>query len=222
MTKAILYHNVLDDDEMKRVDPQRNTGWTTKSRFESGLLWLKAQGYKFITADDYLKDVRYEKAVMITFDDGALSIYDYAMDFMAKHGIMGTMFIHSAIIENPNGRALTNMNGAQLKEMAQAGWAIGSHSHSHANLAKVEIQRVMAEVIHSKNVIEEKTGKACLHFATPYGAHSPAVIEQIMKYYKVHYSCDKHIDIEHSPRNNVGRWNISDADINRLSEIINK
>ncbi len=63
----------------------------------------------------------------------------------------------------------------QAHELHQAGMAIGSHTMSHARLAKLPQDRVRAELAESKAVIEEHLGDAVDLLAYPAGSHSAEV-----------------------------------------------
>lgn len=64
----------------------------------------------------------------------------------------------------------------QVKEMADSGLIeIGSHTHNHPNLSEIEINDVEQEVVKSKNLIEEATGKSVQSIAFPDGSYNEAV-----------------------------------------------
>jgi peptidoglycan/xylan/chitin deacetylase (PgdA/CDA1 family) len=67
------------------------------------------------------------------------------------------------------------MTWDQARELHQAGMEIGSHTMSHARLAKLPPDRVRAELAESKAAIEEHLGDAIGLLAYPAGSHSPEV-----------------------------------------------
>jgi peptidoglycan/xylan/chitin deacetylase (PgdA/CDA1 family) len=55
---------------------------------------------------------------------------------------------------------------------------IGSHTNSHPNLKILTEQEAYAEMIHSKNLLEEKLKHSVEHFAYPFGTHNEADIRE--------------------------------------------
>jgi len=69
--------------------------------FRSQLEWLSEQGYKFLKADEfrnfYLNGVRtFDKAVLLTFDDGWLDNWVYAAPILKEFDASAIMFIISS------------------------------------------------------------------------------------------------------------------------------
>ena len=61
------------------------------------------------------------------------------------------------------------MNWNQVKEMAEQGMEIGSHTHSHSLLTMLNEEQVEQELTISKRLIEEHTGRTCQFFTYPNG-----------------------------------------------------
>ncbi len=61
------------------------------------------------------------------------------------------------------------MNWNQVKEMAEQGMEIGSHTHSHSLLTMLNEEQVEQELTISKRFIEEHTGRTCQFFTYPNG-----------------------------------------------------
>lgn len=62
-----------------------------------------------------------------------------------------------------------NLTWEQVREMAKEGIEFGCHTVNHPRLSILPAKRIEYEILQSKKNIEEKLGKACLHFAYPYG-----------------------------------------------------
>ncbi len=123
----LLYHHIRDIEKPGRYD-------VSPATFETQLQYLKQWGYTSITIGQLVDALKYsdplpEKPVIITFDDGALDVYQNAFPIMQKLGFVGTFYIVSNRL-----RAIDFVNVTQLREMIAAGWEIGSHSHSHKDL----------------------------------------------------------------------------------------
>jgi peptidoglycan/xylan/chitin deacetylase (PgdA/CDA1 family) len=71
---------------------------------------------------------RSRPVVAIGFDDQYSSIYTTAWPLMQARGMVGTMYVQPQAV-GASGR----MTWAQLQELANAGWTIGSHPMNHDN-----------------------------------------------------------------------------------------
>lgn len=60
----------------------------------------------------------------------------------------------------------------QLKEMSDAGMEVGSHAISHSSLARMPFEAAEKEISLSKESIESRLHKPCLHFAFPFGSQT--------------------------------------------------
>jgi hypothetical protein len=79
-------------------------------------------------------DLQARPKVIISHDDGFKSFYDYGWPYMKLQGLRGTIYANPALIGTTNYVTL-----AQLQEMQSSGWAVGSHTWDHANLALAPI-----------------------------------------------------------------------------------
>jgi len=74
----------------------------------------------------------------------------------------------------------------KVKSLANSGWAIGSHTMSHINLAVESEEIVTRELYDSFKLIENKIGSTTQHFAYPFGMPqhiSEYAIDIVKKYY---------------------------------------
>jgi peptidoglycan/xylan/chitin deacetylase (PgdA/CDA1 family) len=91
---------------------------------------------------------------------------------MQKYGFTGVLYI----VANYMG-ADQYMNADQIKEMANAGWEVGSHSISHSDLTSLEPYRQRYEVVESRTLLEEALGVPVLTIAYPFGVSDSSVID---------------------------------------------
>jgi len=121
---CLMFHHVLPNT---RVNPKA---------FEQILIWLKKEGYKSIFISDLLKYKNKKlklpsKTIILTFDDGYVDNYIYALPLLKKYGFKATIsIITSKISSKPQNGYLS---WVQLKEMIQSKFIqIQSHSHTHS------------------------------------------------------------------------------------------
>ena len=72
------------------------------------------------------------------------------------------------------------MSLAQIKELAEAGFEIGSHTVSHPHLTTISDEQLQREIVDSKRALEDITGKEVVSFSYPYGDLDERVIDAVM------------------------------------------
>jgi peptidoglycan/xylan/chitin deacetylase (PgdA/CDA1 family) len=112
------------------------------------------------------------RPVLITFDDGHLDNYTTAFPTMQKYGFTGILYIVGSYVGADN-----YMNADQIKEMAAAGWEVGSHSMTHTDLTLLEPQQQRYEVVESKDFLEKTLGVPIRTIAYPFGTSNSSVID---------------------------------------------
>ena len=111
-----------------------------------------------------------QRSVVITIDDGYKSVYDIAFPVLKQYGFTASLFIYTDFVAG--GSAMT---WNQIREMKEAGFEIGSHSLSHADLGKKKpnesnkdyIRKITQEIVHSKEIIDKKLNQDTILFAFP-------------------------------------------------------
>lgn len=94
---VLCYHNVGTKEE-KANFPEEKDWVIDLENFEEQLKYLKEAGYKTLTTQEFLdwKNGKIEvpfKSVLITFDDGFLSNYEYAFPLLKKYDMNATVFV---------------------------------------------------------------------------------------------------------------------------------
>ncbi len=86
---VLLYHHISENVENDMI--------VTPEKFEKDMKTISDMGYVGVTLDDIInyiekgKDLP-EKSVLITFDDGYMSNYEYAYPVLEKYGLKGVIF----------------------------------------------------------------------------------------------------------------------------------
>jgi peptidoglycan/xylan/chitin deacetylase (PgdA/CDA1 family) len=113
----------------------------------------------------------------ITFDDGYIDNYEIAAPILRRRGLPASLMVSSAFIGSdfvaPWDRALPQpprwMTWTQLRELVQQGFEVGSHTHSHINLAAADPQLARADILESRQTLERELGRPPRLFAYPFG-----------------------------------------------------
>lgn len=113
------------------------------------------------------------RPVVITFDDGNLNVYQNAFPIMKKYGFSGTLFIVANRLASKS-----FINSQQLKEMVAAGWEIGSHGMTHADL-KAYPGLLTNEAEKSRTTLMEALQTPVNVFAYAYGMSTLPIQEKM-------------------------------------------
>lgn len=156
--------------------------------FDAHLAYLKAAGYQSHTVSELVSMLQHGsfnplyKHVVITFDDGFADCYHNALPALRKHEMQATFFIPTQYVGRTSqwlepldegDRPL--MFWDQIRQLAEEGHEIGSHSHSHAQLDILPLSLAEQEIRQSKHILEEQIERRVDSFCYPQGYHSPAV-----------------------------------------------
>ncbi len=142
---------------------------------------LYERGYKTITVSQLLDVLIYggelpPKSIVITFDDGHMSVYEDAYPIMEKYGFVGVFYIVANRLESDG-----FVGVKELKYLSNHGWEIGSHSFSHPDLTSSHKQ-AKHELLDSRLFLEEKLGIKIQTFAYPYGTIDPFIATKTQNY----------------------------------------
>ncbi|MGH2572277.1 MAG: polysaccharide deacetylase family protein [Actinomycetota bacterium] len=112
--------------------------------------------------------------VVLTFDDGFSDFHEQVLPLLIRHRLPATLYLATGLVEEgpENGSAIT---WAQLREAVATGLVtVGSHTHGHVDLSGADEALAEEEMRRSKELIEDRLGLACRHFAYPWAVGSPA------------------------------------------------
>ena len=170
---TVLCYHIVESPQDPRMEVSREV-------FRQQMRYLAMTGYNVIPLRDLYEYAAGKRAslpknaVVITIDDGWRSTYTEVWPEMKRRGFPFTVFIYPKII----GQTTIAMNWKQIKEMADAGVDIQSHTYSHAFLSRRRHASVSdeayakwleKELTESKRVLEKETGRTVAFLAYPYG-----------------------------------------------------
>jgi peptidoglycan/xylan/chitin deacetylase (PgdA/CDA1 family) len=131
-------------------------------------------------------------AVVLTFDDGYLSVLSEALPAMQELGFRGTVFVISGLV-GLNGAAARDRNRyidrdllgwSQLAELAAAGFEIGSHTVWHPDLRRLDAPGLERELRDSRAELEQRLQRPVASFAYPFGYVNAAVAAAAAVHYR--------------------------------------
>jgi peptidoglycan/xylan/chitin deacetylase (PgdA/CDA1 family) len=181
---AILAYHALDENRSVISTPPAIFAWQ--------MGWLHEQGYQVIPLSRLVTCLRNhesppDRSVVITFDDGFVSVYTAAFPNLARYGFPATVFVVPDYCSKRNDwpsqpagiPRLALMSWAQIREMSRHGIEFGAHTASHPFLDQLTLAEAEREILSSKADIEQQLGQAVELFAYPYGRFNQ-MIKQIV------------------------------------------
>lgn len=142
--------------------------------FAAQLELIKKKGIPVVSLEelvqnDYKRKRWHRHVVLITFDDGYLTDYETAFPLLKRYNFPATFFITTQNQHAEN-------RWEQWREMAAAGFTLGSHTVSHPCLTDLPLNQIRQELQESKQLIEAKTNQEVNYFAPPFGRYNEKVI----------------------------------------------
>jgi peptidoglycan/xylan/chitin deacetylase (PgdA/CDA1 family) len=162
------------------VDPSPSDLSLTPALFDTHLAWLEEHA-RVVAFDDLVADPQDTDGsrVAITFDDGYEDNHTHALPLLAARGMTATFFVTAGFLERDDDvrrhlasiwpGPLRPLSWSQVRELRAAGMGIGSHTWSHRNLARLDVDEAHEELRRSRAVIEERLGERVAAVAYPWG-----------------------------------------------------
>jgi peptidoglycan/xylan/chitin deacetylase (PgdA/CDA1 family) len=151
------------------------------SQFREQMKALKDSGYETILPDQLYNYLAFGgplpvKPVMITFDDTDEEQFTIGAAEMKKYGFKGVFFIMTISINRPR-----YMTKEQIKQLAEEGHAVESHTWDHHMVTKYQGEDWQKQLIQPMKKVEEITGKSAQYFAYPFGLWNKAAFPELKK-----------------------------------------
>jgi peptidoglycan/xylan/chitin deacetylase (PgdA/CDA1 family) len=111
--------------------------------------------------------------VSLTFDDGSQAFYDVARPMLDAKGFKTTQYIPTLGL----GTDPFLMTHGEVKQLAEAGHEIGSHSVRHPHMRTLADEQLDQELQDSETLLRAITERDVVSFAYPFGEYDARVIE---------------------------------------------
>jgi Polysaccharide deacetylase len=125
--------------------------------------------------DLYLKLRNTDEPVLwpeITFDDGHISNFEFALPVLQSRAIAARFFITVGW----TGRRQGYMGWQELRALHQAGQHIGAHGWSHALLTHCSARELHSELVDARLTLEDKLGTSITTMSLPGGRYNRHVL----------------------------------------------
>jgi peptidoglycan/xylan/chitin deacetylase (PgdA/CDA1 family) len=171
-----------------------------------------------IPADHRRKLEKGRRYVIISFDDGFLSVVHHALPILRDYKLLCTLFVPAGRLgavpdwideEDHPDQFETVMSEDVLKQVASEDVLIGSHSMTHAYLTELSADQACDELVRSKIELERLTGGEVNLLAFPHGFYTDQHLELAKKagYLRV-FTLDPGVALFHSEEFITGRIDV--------------
>jgi peptidoglycan/xylan/chitin deacetylase (PgdA/CDA1 family) len=117
------------------------------------------------------------KPILITFDDGYVDNYQAAYPVLKQYHFPATIFLITQFIGHPN-----MLTWQQIHEMDAEGLIkFGSHTLNHLDLSHMSESQQQAEILQSKQDLENELGHAIDTFCYPAGRYNDTTVKLVQK-----------------------------------------
>lgn len=177
---VLLYHDFVNT--VPNEDPDNFNYINTPQSFEENINTILQNGYTIISMKelydaDNLKAELPSKPILINFDDGYYSNYEYIFPILKKYNVKASIFVVTDKVgKEIDGKKYFGWN--ESLEMQESGLVeIFSHGKRHVFYDRLPVKEIRDDVNESYKVIEENLGKKSFRaFAYPYGAYTKEAV----------------------------------------------
>lgn len=170
----LMYHELeLPGRKVLETEPGYLRYVVHANEFREQLAWLRFSGFKGLSVGEALLPENVsDRAIVITFDDGASTDLTVAAPILREFGFSATFYITSGFLGRPG-----FLNQTQVRELARDGFEIGCHSRTHRYLNDLDESDLEQEIVQAKKELESIVEASVDHYSCPGGRWSQAAVE---------------------------------------------
>lgn len=148
-----------------------------KDKFAEQMRYLRDYGYQSV----FFSELKYslpEKTVIVSFDDGFLSVYENAAPIMEKYGIRGNLYLPTVYIGNDP----KFMTWEQVRQLHNAGtFQMQAHTHNHVDVRTLDADSLRKQMEESDRLFSQELGYLPEAFCLPFGTFDHTSARNIQK-----------------------------------------
>jgi peptidoglycan/xylan/chitin deacetylase (PgdA/CDA1 family) len=174
----LMYHHVLPEGHADSLRPFV----VFKESFNDQLRFLRDSGFRSKHLTELFDQAEgrssiADRNIAITFDDGSVSVFEYAFPLLVQYGFTATFFISPGLLgaanhwDVPEMPRVPLMGKTQVHELVKAGFEIGSHGVNHINHSKCSPAAAEKEMADSRKQIQDLFRVQCDFFSHPFGEY---------------------------------------------------
>lgn len=146
-----------------------------EEEFRAHLEWIAARGMRGVPVGAFLEGATASQ-VVLTFDDGSETDLTVAAPLLERVGFGATFYVSAAQVGRRG-----YLSVPQLRELTASGFEVGSHGATHRYLDDLSPSDLRAEVVGSRDRLEQWLGTRVQHFSCPggrYDARARALVRE--------------------------------------------
>lgn len=172
----ILMYHVIGDPRPGAPYPEL---FVNPNDFEGQLRWLAKHGYTAVTLRSVWDSWRGRghlptRPVVVTFDDGYRGIATRAKPMLRAQNWPGVLNLDVSNINTKQG-----FGEGRIRGLLRAGWELGSHTLTHADLTGLDDRRLRTEVSGSRQVLQRMFDVPVDFFCYPSGRLDNRVVAAV-------------------------------------------
>ncbi len=180
----LMYHHVCPVDKVPtEVVPLE--GWRyciSPTDFRRQLQRLRKYGWTFVSLETYVAgletgETRRNRWLSVTFDDGWLDNFQYAVPILTELSVPGTIFVVAGAMAGVP--AERRMTVSQLRQLSGANVEVGAHTRTHPNLPTLGDTQLQGEIGGAKQDLEQLLARPVRYLAYPGGRFNQRVVESV-------------------------------------------
>jgi peptidoglycan/xylan/chitin deacetylase (PgdA/CDA1 family) len=167
--RILMYHSISNAPNDRLV--------VTPEMFHAQMRYLAANKFQVVSLQDGCQALRtrgdLRKKIVLTFDDGYVDFLTTAAPILKSYGFPATLFV----VTGRSGetarwsaadKTRRTLSADELREVKAMGFALGSHTATHADLTTLDATALDRELRESRAAIAQM-GEAFIPFAYPGG-----------------------------------------------------
>ncbi len=113
--------------------------------------------------------------VVVSVDDGYRDFHEHVVPLLVRHRVPAILYLATGLVADGGPADPRALTWSDLREALDTGLVtIGSHTHDHADLSSATEHEADEQMRRSQDLIEDRLGVACRHFAYPWAVGSAA------------------------------------------------
>lgn len=174
-----------------KIEIQNDIGITSRHPdvFYRDMEYLAQNNFNVITFRDLARKISLpENPLIITFDDGYESVFEFALPALQQFGFKAVVYIPVHYIGKNNdwdvqfgSKKYKHMSAEQIQQMSAEGFEIASHGLRHVPFTLLNSERLSEELFQSKSILEQLTETEVVSICYPFGRFNNAIIRAVRK-----------------------------------------
>ncbi len=190
--------------------------------FDEQMQMIRKLGYEFYNPKNFEKEfgnVKDNKKILITIDDGFKSFYEQAWPYLKKNNIPFILFVSTEPV-GKNGY----MTWDQIIEIENSDLGIiGHHSHTHEYLIDMSNKDFINDIEVASKIFKKKLGYVPSIFSYPFGEYSKFMKDYISKNFTMAFGQHSGVIDINKDKYELPRFPINEkyGDLKRFKAVVN-